>query len=311
MPRPRWLCVATGTAAKMRRISSSVKPSATRRSRERPATSSCAHGHAVIPWAATPTRRRVPCSEATAEPIQRVDLLRRDARHRRGLVLGVARGDRHLGAQGVLALAHLLGDVLGQLLGLEAALAEHDLADDVVDDLLEARHVRALLLGPEVDEAVELGVIELLCAEWADADDLLDVGHADARERDAHGGRRRLYVGDPRHGRPLHGHRRVPRPDRAWRRLAITLRRRDLTAVPSPATAALPQHRFVGVPRPLGASPEGRAADRPSTRSATRTSCGPGGGGNAVALVHRLCVREQRCGPASGALPPAESGGEG
>ena len=195
VPRPRWLCVATGTASKMRSISSSVKPSATSRSRERPATSSCAHGHAVMPWAATPTSRRVPCSRGDRRAVQRVDLLRRDARHRRRLVLGIARGDRHLGAQGVLALAHLLGDVLGELLGLEAALAEDDLADDVVDDLLEARHVRALLLRPEVDEAVELRVVELLCAGFADPDDLLDAGDADARERDVDGGRRGLDVG--------------------------------------------------------------------------------------------------------------------
>ena len=33
-----------------------------------PATSSCAHGHAVMPCAATPTMRRVPRSDATAEP---------------------------------------------------------------------------------------------------------------------------------------------------------------------------------------------------------------------------------------------------
>ena len=114
---------------------------------------------------------------------QRVDLLRRDPRHRRRLVLGIARGDRHLRAPRALALAHLLGHVLGQLLGLEAALAEHHLADDVVDDLLEARHVRALLLRSEVDEAVELGVVELLGAGRADPDDLLDVRHAHARER--------------------------------------------------------------------------------------------------------------------------------
>jgi hypothetical protein len=85
--------------------------------------------------------------------------------------------------------------VLGELLGLEARLTEHDLADDVVDDLLEARHVRALLPGPQVDEAIELGVVELLGSGLADADDLLDVGDAHARERDVDGGRRGLNVG--------------------------------------------------------------------------------------------------------------------
>jgi hypothetical protein len=38
------------------------------RSRAWPATICCAHGHAVMPCAATPTSRRVPRSLATAEP---------------------------------------------------------------------------------------------------------------------------------------------------------------------------------------------------------------------------------------------------
>ncbi len=65
---PRWLWVATGTAAKMRSISSSEKPSAASRSRDRPATSSWAHGQAVMPWASTPVSVRVPRSEETAVP---------------------------------------------------------------------------------------------------------------------------------------------------------------------------------------------------------------------------------------------------
>ena len=88
--------------------------------------------------------------------VQRVDLLRRDARDRRRLVLRVAGGDRHLGRMRALALADLLGDVLGERLGAEGGLAEDHLADGVVDDLLEARHVRALLARAEVDEALEL-----------------------------------------------------------------------------------------------------------------------------------------------------------
>ena len=78
-----------------------------------------------------------------------------------GLGLGVAGRDRHLGAQPALAVAHALGDVGRQRLRLEG-LADHHLVDRLVHDLLEARHVRALLLGPEVDEAFELGVEELL-----------------------------------------------------------------------------------------------------------------------------------------------------
>ena len=75
--------------------------------------------------------------------------------------LRVARGQRDLGAQPVLALAHLLGDVGGQHLGLEG-LAEDDLVDRLADDLLEARHVDAGLVRVEVDEALELGVEEVL-----------------------------------------------------------------------------------------------------------------------------------------------------
>jgi hypothetical protein len=83
-----------------------------------------------------------------------------------------------LGARGVLPVADLLGDVLGQRLGPEGRLAEHDLADHVVDDLLEARHVRALLARAEVDEAVQARGEELLLVARADADDLLDIRNA-------------------------------------------------------------------------------------------------------------------------------------
>ena len=48
------------------------------------------------------------------------------------------------------------------------------------DDLLKARHVRALLLRPKVDEALELSVVGLLRAGLADADHLLDAGHANS-----------------------------------------------------------------------------------------------------------------------------------
>ena len=79
------------------------------------------------------------------------------------LVLGIARPDRDLGAQAVLALAHALGDVRGERLGLEG-LADHDLVDRLVHDLLEARHVHAGLLRVEVHVALERRVVELLVA---------------------------------------------------------------------------------------------------------------------------------------------------
>src|SRR5215217_96414 len=123
---------------------------------------------------------------------QREDLLGGDRGHWRRLVLWIAGGDCHLRAQRVLSLAHLYGDSLGELLGLEAALAEHDLADDVVDDLLEARHVRACLLRSDLDEAVELGVIELVGTGRTDADDLLDIRHPDTPQRHSDRRGRRL-----------------------------------------------------------------------------------------------------------------------
>jgi hypothetical protein len=110
-------------------------------------------------------------------------------------VLRVARADRHLGAHRILALPHALCDVRGQRLGLER-LAEHHLVDRLVDRLLEARHVRALLLRPEVHEALELGEEELLVAVRTDADHLLHTGHANARERQVSGGPARLHVRD-------------------------------------------------------------------------------------------------------------------
>jgi hypothetical protein len=116
--------------------------------------------------------------------VERVDLLRLDAGDGRGLVLGIARGDRDLRAAGALAVAHPLGDVLGERLGLERRLAEDHRADRLVDDLLEARHVRALLVWAEIDVALDLGGEQLLGAVLSDADDLLDARHADAREAD-------------------------------------------------------------------------------------------------------------------------------
>ena len=98
-----------------------------------------------------------------------------------------------------LSLANQLRDVLGERLGLERRLAEDDLADRLVDDLLEARHVRALLVRPELDHALEARREQLLGAVLADPDDLLDAGHADAREAQLHAWQLRLDV-DHRHG---------------------------------------------------------------------------------------------------------------
>ncbi|CAA9498491.1 MAG: hypothetical protein AVDCRST_MAG30-1774 [uncultured Solirubrobacteraceae bacterium] len=123
-----------------------------------------------------------------------VDLLGPDAGDGRRAVLGVARRDRHLGTAGALPVADALGDVLGERLGAEAGLVEDDLADRLVDDLLEARHVRALLVRTQVDEALERRREQLFRPVLADPDDLLDPGDADPREREVQGRRLRLDV---------------------------------------------------------------------------------------------------------------------
>ena len=103
VPRPRWLWVATGTASRICSISSSSKPSLSSRSRAVPATSSCAHGQAVIPWAVTPISRRVPSSVQTAEPcsVYSSCVLMPDTGA--GLCSGKRASTRHLGAARALA----------------------------------------------------------------------------------------------------------------------------------------------------------------------------------------------------------------
>ena len=94
-----------------------------------------------------------------------VELLGGEAGDGGGNGLGVARRDSDLGAEAGLALAYALGDVRGKALGAKR-LAEDDRVDGLVDDLLEAGHVDAGLLGVEVDEALEVGVVEGLVSRW-------------------------------------------------------------------------------------------------------------------------------------------------
>src|SRR6202000_2442806 len=56
----------------------------------------------------------------------------------------------------------------------EGLLAGTHLPVAVVDDLLEARHVRALLIGPQLDHALKARGEQLLGAGRAQADHLLD-----------------------------------------------------------------------------------------------------------------------------------------
>ena len=109
-------------------------------------------------------------------------------------MLGETGLDVDLGAPRALSLADKLSDVLGQRLDLERRFPQHDSVDGVVDDLLEARHVRALLVRAEVDDALEAGGEQLLGAVLANPDDLFDVGHADPREAQLYGRYLRLNV---------------------------------------------------------------------------------------------------------------------
>ena len=93
----------------------------------------------------------------------------------RGDGLRVAGGEGDLGAQAALAVADALGDLGGEVLGLERVV-EDGLVDRLVDDLLEAGHVDAGLARLEVDVALELGEEELRAGAvgGVDADHLLD-----------------------------------------------------------------------------------------------------------------------------------------
>ncbi len=117
-------------------------------------------------------------------------------------MLGVASRHGDLGASRPLTLAHELGHVLGQRLGAERALPEHDFADRLVDDLLEARHVSALLARAEVDEALHSRREQLLLGAVTDTEDLLHTRDAHAREADVQARSARLHIGCGDGGRP-------------------------------------------------------------------------------------------------------------
>ena len=116
---------------------------------------------------------------------------------------GVAGARSDLGPERVLTVQDVSRDVLGELLD-EQLLAHHDLVDRLLEQLREARHMDALLLGIEVDVAVDRGGNERLVAVVAHSYRLLDVRHARAREAEPHFGRRRLEVVPEGHRLP-HG----------------------------------------------------------------------------------------------------------
>ncbi len=187
---PRWLWVAMGTASTMRSMSVGVEALLGETGAGAvldQALGAGTGGHSL----------GLDAGEGAGAPLggdrgaeEGVELLGGEAGDGGGDGLGIAGRDADLGAAAALALADALGDVRGEALGAEG-FAEDDRVDRLVDDLLEAGHVDAGLLGVEVDEALEVRVVEGFIARRAPvlgtayADDLLDADHADAREADA------------------------------------------------------------------------------------------------------------------------------
>ena len=76
----------------------------------------------------------------------------------------------------------------------DARLAEHGIADRLVEQLGKPRHVHALLLPREVDGALDVGGDLLLDAPVADPDRFARAHHACAREPEPYLGLRGLEV---------------------------------------------------------------------------------------------------------------------
>ena len=110
---------------------------------------------------------------------QRHHLLGREAGHRRAPVDRPLGADPHLRAQRSLALDDAARDVLGEHLD-EQRLALDDELDRLLEELGEARHVDALLVGCEVDRAVDDRRHDRLGVAAADAHRLLHAGDAGA-----------------------------------------------------------------------------------------------------------------------------------
>ena len=174
-------------------MSPSAKPASSSRSAAESRTSPCAHGHALMPQRLDADDAAHALRRGGGDPDQLRDLLRRQVGDRRAALERVLRLDAHLGAERALPLDDVRGDVLGERLD-EERLADHDRVDRLAEQLREPRHVDALLGGIEVDRARDLGGERLLVAVVADADRLLDAGHAGAGQPELDVGRRRLQV---------------------------------------------------------------------------------------------------------------------
>ena len=96
------------------------------------------------------------------------------------------------------------GDVLGERLDEQRLLEDHRV-DRLVEELGEARHVDALLVGRQVDGAVDRGGHHRLRLLAGDAHGFRDAGDAGAGEAKAHFRRGSLeVVGEPGLGPVAH-----------------------------------------------------------------------------------------------------------
>ena len=126
---------------------------------------------------------------------QRHHLLRREAGHGREPADRPLGADPDLGLDGALPLHDPARDVLRKHLDEKSLLADHDV-DRLLEELREARHVHALLVGGEIDGAVDDRRHDRLGVAAPDADGLLDAAHARVGQREADLGRRGLEVLD-------------------------------------------------------------------------------------------------------------------
>ena len=154
-----------------------------RRSEARLRTRPCAQGHALIPVASTPTARRVPVSDAAAIPHSvTISCVARP-------VTGVRRWIGHCARIHTSALsAPCRSTTLLAMCSASTSTSRASPVDDELDRLLEElgepRHVDALLVGGQIDGAVDHGGHDRLGVATSDAHSFLDAGDARPRERE-------------------------------------------------------------------------------------------------------------------------------
>ena len=121
------------------------------------------------------------CLGRRGDPAQRDHLLRCEARHRSASVDRPLGADPDLGPESALPLDDASRDVLGEHLD-EQRLAIDDELDRLLEELGEARHVHALLIGSEIDGAVDHRGHDRLRVATTDANRLLHARDTRARE---------------------------------------------------------------------------------------------------------------------------------